>query len=306
MAETPRPQATPEAAPFSQRELPLSPFQAGLVKACEKLAGRPRYCALNAVRGLRRAWLIAELDPEIALFRAITAEEEAATALLFALRQRRYPGAKALNPYRHADKTGLSILVRALGKVFADAGWPQPLLQLSKETKRPRIDIHVPSEGLGLGAGHHVTPDEPLNLSIRRGSGDEPGRITLFAVELSEIAKGAGADSIRSHIEAEADLRNTLLYASDDGMAVVERPDGFILERLRRVFVLIGLTIIVLQTRQHQLLAVQAIEAYLSALGRSTADLFDYTPAAPLPDVEFEITRTTDGQPAARVRRRTT
>jgi hypothetical protein len=70
------------------RALPLDDFQLALEALSQKLAGRPRHSAANAFRTLRRAWKIAEIDPEIALFLAITAEEEAATALMVSLQSR--------------------------------------------------------------------------------------------------------------------------------------------------------------------------------------------------------------------------
>lgn len=277
-------------------ELPLSPFQAAMAEECKKLAGRPRHCALNAIQGIQRAWLIAGVDPEIALFRAITAEEEAATALIFSLRQRKYPGSKALNFQRHDDKIGLSILVQAIGSVFAQSGWPQPKLQIIRDLRRPRIELHLPAEFFGFPKEHLITPDNPLNLSIRQGQGAGPSDVMLFEEQLADISKATGANSIAARIAAEANLRNKILYASDSGIAVVENPESFILERKRRAFVLIGLTIIILQTRNLQPLAVQAIESYLIALGRSHNEVFDYTPVTPEPDVLVEVERV-DGQP---------
>lgn len=172
-----------EAALESGRSdaLPLSKMQEGLIDAIKCHKGGVRHSALNAVRCLRRAWLIAELDPEMAYFRAITAEEEAATALIKALTIRKYPGARSLNPRRHADKAGWTVLIQTLGRLFAETGWPQPKLQLQKEAKPPRIDVHIPSEGMGLPPGYHITPDEPLNLVIHEGENDAPPIATLGA-----------------------------------------------------------------------------------------------------------------------------
>ncbi len=50
-------------------------------------------------------------------FRAITAEEEAATALIFALQRRRYPRANELDSYKHAHKAGLTPFLRAIESI---------------------------------------------------------------------------------------------------------------------------------------------------------------------------------------------
>ncbi len=43
-------------------------------------------------------------DPAMAIFRAITAEEEAASGLLRCLAEMDYPNAKYLNPHNHSHK----------------------------------------------------------------------------------------------------------------------------------------------------------------------------------------------------------
>lgn len=289
----------------TQQEIPLSPFQKGLAEACRKLAERPRHSTLNAIKGLKRAWLIADLDPEIALFRAITAEEEAATALMIALRQRRYPGSRALQPTRHADKAGFSIMVKMVGAFFAESGWPNPQLMLVTDKKRPRIDVRIPGKSWGFPPDQMIIPDEPLNLTVKISKGEEPGRLTLFEERFAALASEAGADSIKAHIETEANLRSALLYASDKGLMVVENPQPSILERKRRTFILIGLVIIILQSKGHQLFAVQALQTYLLALGRSSDDVFDYTPRGPDPDLLIEVRKTDGGEPMTTIRRKT-
>lgn len=297
------PPNTDDASVDRSPELVLSPFQIGLEEAVRRLRGRPRHAGVNAIRSLRRAWLIAGIDPEIALFRAITAEEEAATALMVALRLRRYPGSSKLSPWRHADKAGLMVLITVLSKVFADSGWPQPMLELKKDENPPRIDVHLPSAGFGLPSGYHITPDEPLNLIIHEGKAGEDSQRMTFAKELSELASASGAKTIREHIDSEANLRNQLLYASDQGIMTVTNPDGFLLDRQRRVFVLLGLTIIILQSRGKQLLALQALEAYLAALRIAHSETFDYTLPDGTGDFRIEVKKAAGGAPKASIRR---
>lgn len=297
------PPTTNESPVDRSPELVLSPFQKGLEEAVRKLRGRPRHAGVNAIRSLRRAWLIAGIDPEIALFRAITAEEEAATALMVALRLRRYPGSSKLSPWRHADKAGLMVLITVLSKVFADSGWPRPILQLKKDEKPPRIDVHLLSEGFGLPPGYHITPDEPLNLMVHEGqTGEAPKRMT-FAKELADLASASGAKTIREHIDSEANLRNQLLYASDQGIMTVAKPDGFLLDRQRRVFVLLGLTIIILQSKGRQLFALQALEAYLAALRIAHSETFDYTLPDDPGDFRIEVKKAAGGEPTASIHR---
>jgi hypothetical protein len=76
-----------------------SEFDQHLVDMLLTTAAPGQYAARNAVRHLDKAGEIAEIDPMMAAFRAITAEEEAATAVFHALRRQGYP---ASSPTRRA------------------------------------------------------------------------------------------------------------------------------------------------------------------------------------------------------------
>ncbi len=100
----------------------------------------------------------------------------------------------------------------------------------------------------------------------------------MFTEQLQALADGRGAKDILAVIRADANLRNQVLYAADDGIPEVQKVDAFLLGRRRPVFILLALTIMILQTKQIQLFAVQALHAYLSALGKA-AQAFDYQAA---------------------------
>ncbi|PLU07434.1 hypothetical protein BMJ29_02810 [Sinorhizobium medicae] len=68
----------------------------------------------------------------MSFFRAITAEEEAATALILALKQRRYPGSEKLNPWEHLHKAAVSPFLDAVGNVLAETGMPAPRLSINR------------------------------------------------------------------------------------------------------------------------------------------------------------------------------
>lgn len=65
---------------------------------------------------LSLAHRLKDIDPAMALFRAITAEEEAATALLRALQVRRYADAGKLLPRDHLQKAAVYPYLRAITK----------------------------------------------------------------------------------------------------------------------------------------------------------------------------------------------
>lgn len=287
-------------------EFPLTAFGEGLLTAARKLTGRPKWASVHAILGLKRAWRIAPIDPEMALFRAITAEEEAATALITALKIRRYPNAERLNHKDHGHKNGLYPFVRGIEIMFAESGWPSPTLRLQHEGRTPRIDVHIPSEAIGLAPGRQVTPNEPLNLTAHRIPSDSSERIVEdFSNQLQALAQGRGAKDIAEVIATEANLRNRLLYAADNGVPKVDNVDPELIARRKRILLLVGLTITILQTKAHQLFAVQAVQAYVGVLGRSAVAPYDFESAIGTPaEVTLSVTREPGGSLSTKIIRR--
>ncbi len=273
-------QTQEDQPPERPAEYPFSPWAVHLEKAVLKLKGKPRYCGMNAFRGLRRAWQIAHIDPEIALFKGITAEEEAATALMSALQRKRYPGAKKLSPWNHAHKAGLSPFLRVIESMIAKSGFPTPRMRIQHDGPCPRLDILLPGEIWGM-PGITASPDEPLNIIISEGEvADGTSRVMRFEEQLQEYAGARGFKDMLTAVEEDANKRNRLLYAADNGLPVVQGIDAGLIEYQRPVLVMLTLTVAVLQTSMRQPLAVQALEAYLTMLGRLPNEQFDYEAAA--------------------------
>lgn len=254
-------------------EYPFTNWNRKLEEAVGKLRGRPRHCALNATRCLRRSWLIAPLDPEMALFRAITAEEEAATALILALQQKRYPGASNLKHHSHPHKAGLTTFLRVIERFLAEVKFPVAQVTLKSDGQVPRIDV-----GISVPGGLVAMLDEPLN-GITHEEEDAGHIILNFSEQSQKYAAERGAADMLTAIRSEANIRNQLLYASDEGIAVAEDVDPALIARRRPVFILLALTVMILQTPMHQLFAVQVLRSYLLALKAIPEDAFDYEAA---------------------------
>ena len=217
--------------------------------------------------------MIAPLDPEMALFRAITAEEEAATALILALQQKRYPGASNLKHKSHPHKAGLTPFLRVIERFLAEVKFPAPQVILKSDGQVPRIDISLPAPG-GLVA----VPDEPLN-GITHKEGDGGPTVLDFGEQAQRYAAEQGVADMLTVIHDEANFRNRLLYATDEGIPVADNVDPALIARGRPVFILLSLTMIILQTPKHQLFAVQVLQSYLQALKAIPEGAFDYEAA---------------------------
>ena len=111
-----------------------------LRRAVANLPTQVRLRAENAFDGFDRALALLSIDREMASFRAITAEEEAAAALFRSLQLRAYPGSECLNLGNHRHKAALGPFIQAV-KVALAAGhdmnlritidWSQPSLEVS-------------------------------------------------------------------------------------------------------------------------------------------------------------------------------
>ena len=286
--------------------LPLTAFQVSIEKAVKRLKGRPRHCGRNAIHGLRQAWRLTVIDPEMAGFRAITAEEEAATGLIVALKQRHYPHSDRLNPWNHKHKSALTPFLQAVAKVFVSAGFPNPTLHLQPASDPPRVDIYFRAQDFGISAAADdmIGPSEPLHAVISEGTaGTDDHRTMMFKEELQELADAAHAANIDHLVNQEANLRNQLLYADNSGYPLAVVPDEFIKERLRRVSVLLILTIAVLQTSELQLLAVQVVESLARVLTRFEGPSYEYGGYTVPADFRIEVRRSADGEMKARIQR---
>lgn len=256
-------------------DLPMEEHHLAVEKSALKLTGRIMHCGRSAYRHLRLAWRLRPIDSEMSLFRAITAEEEASTALILALQRQRYPGAARLDHRKHEQKLAIIPFLDAIQTMLFDAGVKAPKVQIS-EGKKPQLSLAI-DIGSILGDGEELLgwPDHPLNFVLRNGMDQEAGAY-LFEKELQAVADGHGLDDMIAVVRDIARLRNKLLYASDGGYPTVTFRDELILERRRRVTVIMALTIAILQTPSHQLFAVQCLEAFLRALRKLTGEGFDF------------------------------
>ena len=259
------------AAPFiasSDRspELPREDIHLMLEEAVEKLkVPRIRNACRNAIQHLKKAWVLHPVDAEMSAFRAITAEEEAATAVIRALRHQNYPNAGKLNDRSHPHKMSFWPFISAVSSKMAEKNFAEPKISLRVEGE-PRIDLSIDfGSQAGLDQPLLATPDEPFNFSM---SSDYTGpfKIHDFAEELAEIASIKSARDIKAYVNTEANQRNVLLYASEKGIPSIEFEDSFLLARRQRVTTLLFLTIAIMQTQTHQLFLVQCLDALLRAL----------------------------------------
>lgn len=236
-----------------------------------KLPKAVRFRAQNALDGIDKTFALLPIDREIASFRAITAEEEAVTALIKAIEFRGYPHSKRLNARMHTHKTAVMLCADMVRRSFAKAS---PKLVVTFDIDQARIDVKwdigVNLPGVGPVA---LQPVEPLGFVIAKpGVGDEPGEVDLFDRELGQIVAENGKGSANELIKFLANQRNHLLYASDNALPLSQATVASLAARKQKVLALIAASVMVLQSHDHLPTVRQAIDAVLDMIGNLPSD----------------------------------
>jgi hypothetical protein len=290
--KSPAPPFIPE--PDRPIKMPFDDFHLRLEEAIGKLkVPRIRHACRSAFNHLRKAWVLHPVDSEMSSFRAITAEEEAATAVIRALRHQSYPNAENLSDRNHVHKSALWPFIGAVSDKMVEKNIIAPTVSLQVKGD-PRIELlfDIGSRG-GLDRPLWGRPNEPFNFSMwsdRTG----PFKLHDFSEELMTLATDEGLHNIEAYVKAEANKRNRLLYASEQGIPSAMFADSYLIARRDRVIVLIVLTIAILQTTTHQLFLVQCLDALLRAVQRFEGDPLE------LPRIDrtvprFELIEQSDG-----------
>jgi hypothetical protein len=230
----------------------------------ETVKGYGRNCARNAISHLEAAWNIKDIDPEMAVFRAITAEEEAATAIYIALKEKGYESADRIKFKSHPYKQAVAPFIIAVSKFMADvAKWPNfPLgkkyqLSIEGEGKNRKLIL---SFYLANGL---ATPIPPLGFEIALN-----GKPYYFKKELLEITSGKGRADITRYVQDLANLRNSLLYARPEGIPkITGKIDAGLEKRRRTVMTFLRIYSLIYPYKKKALFVEQALKAFLVMMG---------------------------------------
>ncbi|MFV0624068.1 hypothetical protein ACBY01_08685 [Sphingomonas sp. ac-8] len=228
------------------------------------LPGPVRHRLRNSLNNFYRAAHLFDLDREMSSFRAITGEEEAASALMKAVHLRGYEHSRELNPRDHVHKAAVMACVGAIASTM------KPMLgefQLIFDFDKRRVDVKVPLTAFNVSGGdsYAIQPVEPLGLTFTRPGVD---RQNLYDDVLKQIAGIGSFDSIKKMVSATANERNRLLYASDATTPRSFATTRSIRNRKLRAQTMLVLAIMVLQSRDQLPLVREAILAFLGIISR--------------------------------------
>nr|WP_314542749.1 hypothetical protein [uncultured Massilia sp.] len=228
----------------------------------------------SAFHHLERAVVLVEIDPAMAAFRALTAEEEAATSLMHLLKEKRYKNTDLLRPKDHVQKNAILPFLGVVGSSFASTLGTQfkdfkLIIEDEEDGQRLTIALSLPLNGEAIWA--HPIP--PLNFTVTSG-----GKVLSYRSEIEKLVKRTGQKNIIEHLRAQANQRNLLLYAGPTGYPdKVRLPDGFFETHKRGVLVLLRAYLLI-QPYKEQLTFVQdTLDAFLNMLGSlKENDLHDF------------------------------
>jgi hypothetical protein len=224
--------------------------------------------ARNAVHSLDMAWRIKEIDPEIAAFRGIHAEEEAAAALFGALKFKRYAHAEKLNPYDHRHKCAVQpyydVVVRELRRTKLNAAIT-PQWSPDRPGHGFSLRVTVPTES---GGEESYVTYEPLSFSTHA-----EGTPETFREYFESAVRDANARNTFALLRELAEQRNRALYATARGIPkFVGDINDALLERRNRVFRVLLIFVLIMFESEPQSFIQQVLPGFVDVLKRMPAE----------------------------------
>lgn len=221
-------------------------------------------CFKSAFLHIESAKKLTQIDPAMCAFRLITAEEEAASGLMYCLKRLSYPESDYLLPHNHQHKSALfpfiSVLVEFLrGKAQAFTKELSFFIKKDDIDKKLLLQFKLKDELGGL----YVSPVPPLNFTLKKTGGEEFD----YSAEIDDFIKLSGARTIKEFVKREANYRNKILYANAVGLP--DQPEmsaSIINEREQRVIMILRIYMLFSPYSEHQPYVTHALKAFVALL----------------------------------------
>ena len=185
------------------------------LKKLDTLKGSSGSCIKSAMYHVEKAEALSVLDPEMSLFRLITAEEEAATAILLMLKEHGYKQSKQLNKNNHLHKQCLYPFICSITEMLGEdlksiLNHPPVLEWINIEGENAiKLSLRMIIEDQKI----LISMEPPLNFQISKNED-----LHDFSEELISFLQKKGFDDTVKHLKEVANLRNKLLYS--DGVKI--------------------------------------------------------------------------------------
>lgn len=214
---------------------------------------------------LSLAHRLKDTDSAMAIFRAITAEEEAATALLRALQARGYAAPGEILPKDHLQKAAVYPYLRAItnhASYLRMNGIKEVRFGIPRDEDKPRLQLALLLDGDNDGIV--ARPDPPLNFHIR-----ESGEVVSYQRYFLELISPSGFEDIRKYLNVKKNQRNLLLYASPQGL-LNPGPvaDSTLLNYKHKIMAILKATLLIWPYKEIQPFVQEAVHSFLGLAGR--------------------------------------
>lgn len=177
-------------------------------EAFNLLVGRPKYCAINAWQYLINADKIAHFSPNLSLFCATHATEEAVSAFIASAKLNGYRNeAKDINIRDHLHKTVIWTFARAVANHVQD-------LRFAFALHPEENDLYARLDR-GNGPEYH-----PLHLGLISYNPDNADHSSDRAFEVFML-EFADDDEMLKVINRQTEIRNDTIYASKNGVPAI-------------------------------------------------------------------------------------
>ncbi len=205
-------------------------------------------------------------------FRAITGEEEAATAIFHALKRHGYDGAKKLKPANHLHKAAVVPFLQAAGDFLstAIARWGHSFnLRWNPDDPKGKLELRL--RPLDPAITTQIFSELPLQFDVK-----VDGVPYDFTAEIQKVADAHAKKNIHKLIRARAERRYAMLYASPQGIPSINLPiDGPLTTSRDRILATLAVFLFIDQHAAVQLLPQQALTAFLAILPKLDPSLLD-------------------------------
>jgi len=221
-----------------------------------------KWCAINSIRHLSKAWEICDIDPEMAYFRCACAEEEAAKALFHSLIRLKYEGAEKLGLNKHWHKYSVVPFIWAMKKKFGRLPSFIYDLQVSvvgnEEEELLEVNFKIP----GIRAICKSIP--PLHFKMQENNNP----YLDFWTELHSLPEIGNTKQFIAFLHSGAKNRSYILYAHNNGIPTIrpENAEEFIHKQLTNVTEILTLYLLIDPYKEHQYFVQQCLSAFLKVL----------------------------------------
>ncbi len=240
--------------------LELSSFDNLCIEMLESLPNsKAKHCFRSALNHLNVAQKIVGVDLTMAVFRAITAEEEAATGLMLELKNKKYKNAESLAIHNHVHK-GAVIELMSVVTQFLEDHFSGSFYDLSIHKVNGQLLLKLQAEMNINNERIKIIPEPPLSLCFRI----EEKKFSMKR-QIQTLLQNRGSQTLKAHLKQKANFRNMLLYASDKGYSgnpVIE--EKFFPVQLKKVLAMLRTYLMVTPYNNEQQPSVQdAIDIFL-------------------------------------------